>query len=226
MFTASLGALVATPLLVLGCDPFGDHGEISHPIPDSLTTRPNEATVFLSRSAAPASVASARKIRDFRARFDRRETLAMIGAADGPEETTFGLVWDAAVTEVGDVLILDRVQAAIRVFSARGQYLYTLGGQGDGPGELDVPEAVLIAPAGHLIVVDQSQLIHRFARREGRFEYRDRNRFDAWSYDACLAGEEFGSSCDASRETVGGSVSGGGGPPIGSGVRDSLPILA
>ncbi len=129
-------------------------------------------------------------IRAFGDRFKRRVTTATIGDVDGPEETTLALPWDAAVTPAGEVLILDRIQAVVRAFTVTGDYLYALGGLGEGPGEFQVPEAVLYSPAGDLIVVDQAQLIHRFGRHGDRFEYRDRGRFEGSAYDACLAGNQ------------------------------------
>ncbi|WP_419165836.1 hypothetical protein [Candidatus Palauibacter sp.] len=93
---------------------------VIHPIPDSLTAPPGEAVV-LSRTRGPASAASARKIRAFRERFERRETVGRIGDLDGGEETTFALLWDAAVTDAGEVLILDRIQTNVRVFSVTGR---------------------------------------------------------------------------------------------------------
>ena len=184
-----LPGIMASVLFLSACDSPGGRGDIIHPIADSLTAPPGAATA-LSRTRGPASAASAAKIRAFRERFERRETIGRIGDLDGGEETTFALLWDAALTEAGEVLILDRIQTVVRVFTVEGEYLYTLGGQGEGPGELQVPEAVLISPAGDLIVVDQAQLIHRFTKQEGRFEYQDRTRFQAVVYDACLAGED------------------------------------
>ena len=183
------GLLAGLSLLLPACDSSAARGFVIHPIPDSLTAPPGEVIV-LTRTRGPDSEAAARKIRAFRERFERREIVGRIGDLDGGEETTFALLWDAAVTDAGEVLILDRIQAVVRVFTATGEYLYTLGGQGEGPGELQVPEAVLISPEGDLVVVDQAQLIHRFTKRGGRFEFEDRRRFAAVAYDGCLAGED------------------------------------
>ena len=180
---------LAQVLLLSACDSPGSRGVVIHPIPDSLTTPPGEAVV-LSQTRGPASDASARQLRAFRDRFERRETIARIGDLDGGEETTFALLWDAAVTDAGEVLILDRIQTNVRVFSVTGDYLYTLGGQGEGPGELQVPEALVLEPGGELLVVDQAQLIHRFVRRGDRFEYHDRRRFEGEPRDACWAGDD------------------------------------
>ena len=94
------------------------------------------------------------------------------------------------MTDAGEVLILDRIQANVRAFSVTGDYLYTLGGQGEGPGELQVPEALVLSPNGDLLVVDQAQLIHRFTRDEDGFEYEDRSRFEGVSHDGCPAGDD------------------------------------
>lgn len=176
-------------LLLQACDSSAPRGVVVHPIPDSLTTPPGEAIV-LSRTRGPASTASVRKIRAFRERFERRQIVGRIGDLDGGDETTFALLWDAAVTEAGEVLILDRIRTVVRAFSVTGDYLYTLGGQGEGPGELQVPEALVLEPGGGLLVVDQAQLVHRFARRGDRFGYEDRGRFEGEPRDACRAGDD------------------------------------
>ena len=148
------GTLLALSVTTGGCDSPGNRGVVIHPILDSLATPPGEAIV-LSRTRGPTSDASVRKIRAFREPFERREVVGRIGDLDGGDETTFALLWDAAVTDAGEVLILDRIQAVVRVFTATGDYLYTLGGQGEGPGELRVPEAVLISPGGDLVADGQ-----------------------------------------------------------------------
>ncbi|WP_425153943.1 hypothetical protein [Candidatus Palauibacter sp.] len=181
---------MAGVVLYFGCDSFGTSGEIVHPIVDSLTTPPSEATVVLSRGGGRADKGSTGPVVTFRERFERREVIATIGGMEGTEEGTFGLLWDAAITAADEVLILDRIQTNVRVFSATGEYLYTLGGQGEGPGELQVPEALVLEPGGDLLVADQAQLIHRFARRGDRFEYYDRSRFEGEPRDACWVGDD------------------------------------
>ena len=182
-------SLVAASLSAGACEAPGRRGVVIHPIPDSLTPPPGEVVV-LSRAPGTASGLSGEEIRAFRERVQRREIVGRIGDLDGGEETTFALLWDAAVTDAGEVLILDRIQANVRVFSVTGDYLYTLGGQGEGPGELQVPEALVLSPTGDLLIVDQAQLIHRFTRREDRFEYEDRSRFEGVSHDGCPAGDD------------------------------------
>ena len=84
-----------------------------HPIADSLTTPPDEATVVLSRGG-PSNGESAQLIAAFRERFERREVVETIGDMDGAESTTFALLWDAAITEAGEILVLDRIQTNVR----------------------------------------------------------------------------------------------------------------
>ena len=177
-------------VLSLGCESLDTSGEVIHPIVDSLTTPPGEATVVLSRGGGRSGEGSTGPVATIRERFERREEVATIGDMEGTEEETFGLLWDAAITGAGEVLILDRIRTDVRVFSVTGDYLYTLGGQGEGPGELQVPEALVLEPGGDLLVVDQAQLIHRFARRGDRLEYRDRTRFEGEPRDACRAADD------------------------------------
>ena len=178
------------PTLFAACEPFEDRRFTVHPIADSLTTPPDEATVVLSRGGGLSNGESAQLIAAFRERFERREAVETIGDMDGAESTTFALLWDAAITEAGEILVLDRIQTNVRVFSLNGEYLHTLGGPGEGPGELRVPEALVLDSGGDLLVVDQAQFIHRFRRRGERFEYLDRIRFEGEPRDACWAGND------------------------------------
>ena len=133
-------------VLSMGCESLDTSGEVIHPIVDSLTTPPGEATVVLSRGGGRSGEGSTGPVATFRERFERREEVATIGDMEGTEEETFGLLWDAAITGAGEVLILDRIRTDVRVFSVTGDYLYTLGGQGEGPGELTSPCCLAFGP--------------------------------------------------------------------------------
>jgi hypothetical protein len=64
-----------------------------------------------------------------------REDLA-IGQVEGDPGYLFGSIAGVCVSSAGDVLVVDRQAATIRVFDRDGVLVRTLGGPGAGPGEL------------------------------------------------------------------------------------------
>ncbi len=73
-----------------------------------------------------------------------REVLR-IGSAAGAAETQFGLIASIAVSEGGELYVLDQMARRVRVFDAQGGFLREMGGSGGGPGELsDFAVAVML----------------------------------------------------------------------------------
>lgn len=84
------------------------------------------------------------------------QTTVSIGDLDGPPETSFGRVVSIAVHPDGRLLVLDRQAPAIRVFSGDGSYLESWGRKGEGPGELESPDAgMTVLPDGRVVVRDR-----------------------------------------------------------------------
>jgi hypothetical protein len=69
-----------------------------------------------------------------------RSTLS-IGDLDGPPETSFGRVASIAVQTDGRILVVDRQVPEIRVFSRDGVFVESWSRRGEGPGELEGPDA-------------------------------------------------------------------------------------
>lgn len=63
------------------------------------------------------------------------EPLVSIGAADGPDEYTFGSVWDLAVLEDGTIVVGDQLSRELSFFDRSGRFVWKVGGEGEGPGE-------------------------------------------------------------------------------------------
>lgn len=62
--------------------------------------------------------------------------------AEGPE--LFGQILDVELGPQGEILVLDGHASEIRVFGADGDFLRTLGGPGEGPGELSRPAGMAV----------------------------------------------------------------------------------
>lgn len=77
-----------------------------------------------------------------------------IGEMDGPDEYLFGRVGSIAVDDDHNVYVFDQQAREVRIFDAQGGYMRTLGGPGQGPGELQQPEAMALLPDRRVVVRD------------------------------------------------------------------------
>lgn len=84
------------------------------------------------------------------------EQLALLeGGPDGP----FGEITDVAWTDLGHVVVLDRIQGQVSAFTASGAHLWTTGTVGEGPGELSNQSTdVSHLPGGRVLVTDPGNL--------------------------------------------------------------------
>jgi hypothetical protein len=78
------------------------------------------------------------------------------GVLDGEPALTFGSIQDIAVDERGLVYVLDELTFEIRVFDQDGRHLQTVGRQGHGPGEYEVPSSLAISSQSELYVADRA----------------------------------------------------------------------
>ncbi len=69
------------------------------------------------------------------------------------EDIIFGVIGDIAVDKDGNVYLMDTQLNEIPVFSADGEYLRTIGREGEGPGEFRRPVGLYVSGAGDIAVV-------------------------------------------------------------------------
>lgn len=81
-----------------------------------------------------------------------------IGEMEGPEELLFGRIASIAVDDEGRIHVLDGQALNVRVFDSAGEHIETLGGPGEGPGELSTGESVALLADGRVAVNDQRGL--------------------------------------------------------------------
>lgn len=183
------GAFVLFSLLtLLGCDDaVGRPGVTRHPILDSLSINPDEAVVVHSEPADGPPEA----LGVFRDRLAQRKGTVAIGVMDGDSAYIFGEVVDAEFLSDGSVAILDRQARDLRVFDESGEFRYSVGGPGEGPGEMDFPVALVVPSPGELWVVEGGRGIHRFQEEVGGLAFLDRLDIESYSVrDACVLGEQ------------------------------------
>ncbi len=80
------------------------------------------------------------------------EELWRVGGED--EEFLFGLMIDSLTDDDGNVYLLDNQLCQVEVFNADGEHLRTLSRQGDGPGEIRIPQDLVFLPDGTLGIVE------------------------------------------------------------------------
>jgi hypothetical protein len=100
-----------------------------------------------------------------------REELA-IGEVEGDPDYLFGSIAGVCVSSRGDVLVVDRQAATVRVFDPDGVLVGTLGGPGSGPGELSNTLSGCYVGPGDTVAVPDLQLnrVTRYALDGGVVE--------------------------------------------------------
>lgn len=117
-----------------------------------------------------------------------------IGELDGAEEYLFGGIWSIAVDDDRVVYVLDAQARQVRVFDSAGEYVRTLGGRGEGPGEFRSAEAIALLPDGRLVVRDSGRnRVHVFGPGAGDIDH--------WPYDAGNSGSDAPLHTDADGRT-------------------------
>ena len=85
---------------------------------------------------------------------DTLELVFSIGEEFGDSTNTFWSISSADIDDQGRIFVLDDVEASVRVFNLNGAYMQNLTRRGSGPGELQRPSCLTIAPDGRIIVGD------------------------------------------------------------------------
>ena len=80
-----------------------------------------------------------------------------IGVEIGDSTNTFAAIAAAAIDEYGRIIVLDEVEACLKVFDMQGNYIQQVSRRGSGPGELSNPRGLFIMPDGRLGVIAPSK---------------------------------------------------------------------
>ncbi|MFC1564612.1 NHL repeat-containing protein [candidate division KSB1 bacterium] len=84
------------------------------------------------------------------------------------ENLMFYLPSDLVRDRDGNVYILDAGNFLVKKFSPLGEYLFSFGGEGQGPGELSHPASMNIDSEGNIIISDQGKNLYEVFSTEGR----------------------------------------------------------
>ena len=96
------------------------------------------------------------------------EDVYTVGALSGEDWETFGNVTNLVFDEAGNLHIFDLNAKRIVVVDPEGNFVRTIGRQGEGPGEFSSPLAFTILGDGRMVVYDFPRTFHLFDQ-EGRF---------------------------------------------------------
>ncbi len=80
--------------------------------------------------------------------------LFSVGGFDAPQWAEFGRVAGLGFDADGNLFVLDGQTSTITHISPTGEFVKTIGGAGEGPGELNQPLAMSVLPDGRLAITD------------------------------------------------------------------------
>ena len=86
-------------------------------------------------------------------RTQKPRELWRLGGESEADEEIFGFIGTVLADEAGDVYVLDGQLSEVRVFDAKGEYLRSIGGQGEGPGEFRSAMSMFFLPGGRIGVI-------------------------------------------------------------------------
>jgi hypothetical protein len=84
----------------------------------------------------------------------------VIGEADGREEYMFQGVYTVAVSDIGDIYVLDYKAQHVKVYNNKGEYLRTIGRPGQGPGELFLPRSLIYTEHDEVVVGNMNNITY------------------------------------------------------------------
>ena len=132
-----LSVAILLPLFAYGCDTSSGGG--------SAVVMTDSAGVTIVRSTSST---------DSPALFVSNPVLTL-GGKDTPEESFYRVTSaNVGTDDNGNMYVLDADAYQVQVFDSIGRHLRTLGGQGGGPGELQLPFALAVAEDGRVWVAD------------------------------------------------------------------------
>lgn len=81
-----------------------------------------------------------------------------IGEVEGQEEYMFQTIFSLAVSEKGDIYVLDYKANHIKMYDMDGKYIKTIGRSGRGPGEFQVPRYMACTEQDQIMVGDINRI--------------------------------------------------------------------
>lgn len=172
------------PLIILmGCSYEGD-SSIKHPTKENLPSNGNvlNAEEIKLNADDPESVMLLSVLENMR-------EVSPIGEFYGAEEEMFGRIDDIVFDAFDRVYLLDNGKQLIRVFGYDGEYITTLGRQGQGPGEFENARSMVIYN-DELLLVNNGYRIEVFEINSDEVTYSETLQFEKPFQSLCTAGDK------------------------------------
>lgn len=181
--------LVAMGALALACDM---ETETVHPTSENL---PHRREYLVRSDSIPTGMSPQElsKWRDARSAVLNVQGVAQIGRlGDGAVEDpqVFGLIADVELDEVGNVYVLDRHSAQVRIFDSEGAFVAAIGKPGEGPNEFRDPSALELLSNGRVAVADRGATLKVFSPTEQGYELESNVQLSLTPEGMCATGDE------------------------------------
>lgn len=102
---------------------------------DGVTTMQNPATAMNKASSV------------------KMEELWRLGGDTDDEDEFFGVISDIEIDEKGNVYLLDSQLSEVKIYTSDGEYVRSIGREGEGPGEFRRPASLFFNKAGNVGVI-------------------------------------------------------------------------
>lgn len=83
----------------------------------------------------------------------KMEALWELGGETDDEDEFFGVISDIEIDEHGNVYLLDAQLSEVKIFTAKGEFVRTIGREGEGPGEFRRPARMFFTEDGNIGVM-------------------------------------------------------------------------
>jgi len=93
-----------------------------------------------------------------------------VGSIDGDVWETFGQIADLAFDAEGNLFVLDRQASQVTMIDREGNFVRTIGSEGEGPGEFRMPMQFTVMHDGRVVVADVGHRSYQIFTPEGEFE--------------------------------------------------------
>ncbi len=98
------------------------------------------------------------------------EEVFRVGSIEGDVWETFGEIAGLAFDAEGNLFVLDRQASQVTVVDRDGNFVRTIGSEGEGPGEFRMPMQFTVMRDGQLVVADVGHRSYQIFSPEGDFE--------------------------------------------------------